>query len=847
MSGRVTLVDRISETAFALFAAAAFLASALDRVVETGAIIREEFAPSRFFFDHGPLFRALSAALLGVAVAAIAAGIVLRRRAGPTRHIPALVLTAGGAMAAVTGSVHGLAIALPALAVHHLLSRADALRSGGGDGPRFLPAPPAAGRLVAAAEAILLPFLAFLVASILEVLFHTRPIAADLVRPGELTRLLLLQPLLAAVAPLVVVAAFATLALIVADAGRRRPDPGVFPLFIATATGAVAAALVLTIVTWSLADELAAVGLLVHAVVLAEFAGLVIAASVAANLRWLAPGPGPAAAALPPREVLRLVALSATAPLLAPLLAVARPLRGPGLARAIAIGMGAALTILLSTGCYPALQDYGIVATQVFALLCAALLATLLFAVLKTPLLRGRRAAAIVLSVWAALVLGSAVLLRSEALPPVLHEHTAIGRAFLRATPVAWLLGGRPLGEGPVRPEDAGVVAPPEASRLPEVAGLPVPERLPPIVLVVIDGARVDRTGHGGYRKGTTPRLDAFAATAATFTACRSQGTATSLGMRHVLTGRYSSRTMLIPDHDPFLTKDLLEIGYRRFLITAFGSDYNGLSDEAFFRNHGGAAALPRETVFIRERSALTRVDRVLRGLAEGAEGTLAILYFTETHFPWTRDPAVGDFGPGPEGLYDNAMAQADRALGRLLDGLVTQPGCGNAVIAVLADHGTGLGDHGRVGGFLPLEEQLRTVFVLKVPGVPPRTFQDPVAHIDLAPTVVNLFRRGAASRFHGVSLLPLMTGEAPLPRRHLFALAAFEDACAVIAPSGLKLHAHRALGTMRLYDLATDPGERRDLLDARRDEAEDLVGLLDAFLRAGRDSWARPRHYARP
>ena len=213
---------------------------------------------------------------------------------------------------------------------------------------------------------------------------------------------------------------------------------------------------------------------------------------------------------------------------------------------------------------------------------------------------------------------------------------------------------------------------------------------------------------------------------------------------------------------------------------------------------------------------------------------------------PWINADPVQDFGRRPGDLYDGEIAKVDKLLGDLVAALRELGAYEDCVLIVTADHGTGLGEHGRLAGYLLYEEQIRVPLVMKLQDEGRRTVQDVVGTIDVAPTLVNLLRSGSPHRFHGRSLLPLATGmKQRLGPRPLVCFCAFRDSYAILDGDGRwKLHHHRSGKYEVLYDLESDPEERTNRISARPDQARILRTLLDAFLWEGRSSYGNPFHY---
>ena len=112
---------------------------------------------------------------------------------------------------------------------------------------------------------------------------------------------------------------------------------------------------------------------------------------------------------------------------------------------------------------------------------------------------------------------------------------------------------------------------------------------------------------------------------------------------------------------------------------------------------------------------------------------------------------------------YREEVEYVDREVGRLASTVRSTAG-GETLVILTSDHGEGLGDHGAVGHVTQLyNSQLHVPLVFawreRLPaGV---TVADPVSHVDLLPTVVDLLNVPDTKYRSGRSLVPLMIGDA--------------------------------------------------------------------------------------
>ncbi len=173
--------------------------------------------------------------------------------------------------------------------------------------------------------------------------------------------------------------------------------------------------------------------------------------------------------------------------------------------------------------------------------------------------------------------------------------------------------------------------------------------------------------------------------------------------------------------------------------------------------------------------------------------------------------------------------------MGRLQAALSARGLFQNTLVAVFADHGESLGEHGesKHGVFL-YDATIRVPLVLKLPNgrgagrrVPTRA-----RLVDLAPTVLEAAGLPVPSAVQGESLLPLLeTGRSP--DRDAYAETDYPHRAFGWAPLA-SWRSERFLFVKaprpELYDLPTDPGENRNLAEDRAAVVEKIAASLEEF-----------------
>lgn len=118
--------------------------------------------------------------------------------------------------------------------------------------------------------------------------------------------------------------------------------------------------------------------------------------------------------------------------------------------------------------------------------------------------------------------------------------------------------------------------------------------------------------------------------------------------------------------------------------------------------------------------------------------------------------------------LYDAEVATNDKAVGGFLDRLDARGDLARSTLAIIADHGEFLGEHGGLWRHHPPGhvEVARVPFLLRAPGAAPSRVATPVALLDLMPTLLELAKVDASGLvMQGASLAGTLRGR-PSPAR---------------------------------------------------------------------------------
>ncbi len=364
----------------------------------------------------------------------------------------------------------------------------------------------------------------------------------------------------------------------------------------------------------------------------------------------------------------------------------------------------------------------------------------------------------------------------------------------------------------------------------------------PSVLVVTLDSVRADRLGFAGYGPIETPRLDALAGEGVVFESAYAQAVLGVPAHATILTGLLPGHHgvhddtggSLAPDA-PMVGEAFQRAGYRTAaFVSASDLDRQTGFARGFDLYHDDFGAAGKKATPSGSAPASETVFRALSWLSDND---------ARPAFLWVHLAAAArlDALPEPQATtyrdrpYDGAIALLDQEIGRLVDGVRAARAL--TLVAVLADHGEALGDHGepRHGLFL-YSATTRIPFVLSMPGRLPSARRVPavVRAMDLVPTLLDICGLPAPARSDGSSLVPLVVGRteaepgpAPIENASLPAKYGFSPLAALRSGPYLYVRAPRP----ELYDVGQDPSETDDAAERLPDVVRRLEQQLATMI----------------
>ena len=315
-------------------------------------------------------------------------------------------------------------------------------------------------------------------------------------------------------------------------------------------------------------------------------------------------------------------------------------------------------------------------------------------------------------------------------------------------------------------------------------------EKLPHVLIFLVDTLRADRLGCYGYERPTSPNIDRFAAGAVRFEHAVAQSSWTRPSTASILTGLYPhnhgarSRNHVLASDIPYLPEMLRTIGYR-----ALGVSSNSIAGPTFgFRR--GFSHFKQLSENLSSPGIHIPVWRVVNETLEwleriGPEDSFFVyMHAMDPHAPYyPPEPHRSRFAPdapaGPLGtnmgklqpfeiphlsdVYDAEIASVDEQFGRLLEELDKRGFLDDTLVVFVSDHGEEFLDHGNHGhGSNLYGEQIHVPLIVQLPArlraaVERSVIEEQVQQIDIAPTILEAIGRPGLIETDGRSLLPLM------------------------------------------------------------------------------------------
>ena len=381
---------------------------------------------------------------------------------------------------------------------------------------------------------------------------------------------------------------------------------------------------------------------------------------------------------------------------------------------------------------------------------------------------------------------------------------------------------------------------------------LPQTKRVDPrpynIVFILIDTLRPDRLGAYGYKRATSPNIDAWAKETLIFEGALSQAPNTPRSFPSILTGRYPSRIAWVKRNANYgklrpENETLFELyanaGWRTEAVSNhwYFERAKGIKDGVHLWDNKGFLTIRESN---RQSSAPQITAKMLKRLdvlTEQRKRFVLFAHYFDPHGSYVSHKKTKSFGKGLSNKYDGEIAFVDHHIGPVLERLSKADLDKNTIVILTSDHGEAFKEHGfYFHGRTVYNEETSVPMFIKIPGVAPQRVKTRAALIDILPTLAELTGIPAPLA-QGESLVGLWTGKGPKPKAPVFSEQIpypnykKHIVSAVQRDGDFKVIRNITDNVTEVFNISSDPKESKNLLDQDPDSARQLRDKLERFI----------------
>ena len=370
------------------------------------------------------------------------------------------------------------------------------------------------------------------------------------------------------------------------------------------------------------------------------------------------------------------------------------------------------------------------------------------------------------------------------------------------------------------------------------------------VILIGIDTWRADHVSSFGYSRMTTPNIDRIAQRSASFTKAYATTSWTLPSFHSILTSLYQSSHGVIDGRYRLgnwhvtLAEIMKNEGYRTggFISGTYLKSSFGFNQGFDIYHEAVTSAALIETYDDVTSPRLTEL--VMPWVRDSQDRSFFLfIHYWDPHYDYIPPPPYDKmFDPHYDGdikchrfrfndrinpdmdprdlehiiaLYDAEIAWTDWHIGKIIDTLEDLDMMRRTIIVLVGDHGDEFFEHGCKGHHQNLyNTSIHVPMIFAIPGIEqPKCFDMSVSTVDLLPTIVDVIGLGLPNRVEGRSLGPIIYGE-DLPRQGPSVYSELGTNKTALINGSWKLLHNSDTGVYELYDLATDFGETRNLID---------------------------------
>jgi arylsulfatase A-like enzyme len=368
-------------------------------------------------------------------------------------------------------------------------------------------------------------------------------------------------------------------------------------------------------------------------------------------------------------------------------------------------------------------------------------------------------------------------------------------------------------------------------------AARPGKNKIRNVLLISIDTCRADHLSCYGYKKKTTPNIDAIAAEGILFENVVAPTPLTLPSHSSMLTGTipiyhgvHDNIAYRLAESNITLAEILKEAGFvTGAAVSAFVLDSQFGIDQGF-DSFNDRFKSPLEDSAVEQRRGDETTGLCLDWLEENQERKFFyFLHYYDPHADYEPpEPFAFIF---PSSAYAGEIAYTDHCIGQVVAKLKELDLYDSTLIIITADHGEMLGEHGEITHGLFIYNGVTSIpFVIKVPGRSDAVrIKSTAGLIDIVPTVCSLLDIEPPAAVVGVDLSVCFGGSELSAKRGLYCESLQSTKYNANSLLGIVTDRFKYIQTTRpeLYDIVNDPAESNNLIDEKPDRGRILKDRL--------------------
>lgn len=365
-------------------------------------------------------------------------------------------------------------------------------------------------------------------------------------------------------------------------------------------------------------------------------------------------------------------------------------------------------------------------------------------------------------------------------------------------------------------------------------ADVSVPPGTRNIIFISIDCLRADHMSLHGYHRPTTPNIEKLAAESLVFDYAIPQGTNTGHSFTSLFRSSYGED--IFDDRVPTVLRLLKDRGYKTTLLNTVRTDVwlNAARWSKYRAMTHDAEAIHNEGERYWDAEKLTNESIAFLDALPPEQSHFTWIHYFDVHRPRAFHKEH-NFGRSDKNRYDGNIQYVDKHVGRLVAHLRETGVLDRAILIITADHGEAFMEHGAwEHSNKPYNNNAHVPLIIRAPGAGSGRFGEPVALVDVAPTILGFVGLRAPPYYRGIDLIAAARGGGP-PRRQIVSEtprnlieSPFYSWALVEWP--YKVIWDLRSNTLEVFDIEKDYAEQNDLAD--KDPA------LAARMRAALGRW---------